>query len=287
MTRVRPVALAADRNYLIQDAVEKALLADGVQLETFGGDIPVVHVSGLTGQGLPQLVETISLVAELKDLRSPESGPAQGYVLESRVAKGLGYVSHRLVLVAVLTVDLVRPVATVLMLRGSLTRGAQLICGTTHCKVRRLTSPNGENVTSVGPGSAAVVIGWKDVPNAGDEVLSGSEDEVKRALTNRLRKAALEATIGDVESINENLRTEREAREAEDQGKSSTRETDSKKELRLLIKADVSGTVEAVAGALQGIGNNLAGVKIVSSGVGPVTESDVMRAKASEGGLYS
>lgn len=75
----------------MQDAVEKALLAEGVQLETFGGDIPVVHVSGLTGQGLPQLVETISLVAELRDLRAPEYGPIQGYILESRVDKGLGY----------------------------------------------------------------------------------------------------------------------------------------------------------------------------------------------------
>lgn len=72
--------------------MEKALLAADVQLETFGGDVPVVHVSGLTGEGLPQLVETISLVAEMKDLRAEDTGPAQGYILESKVSKGLGYV---------------------------------------------------------------------------------------------------------------------------------------------------------------------------------------------------
>lgn len=77
---------------IAQDEVEKALLAADVQLETFGGDIPVVHVSGLTGQGLPQLMETISLVAEMRDLRAEDSGMVHGYVLESRVDKGLGYV---------------------------------------------------------------------------------------------------------------------------------------------------------------------------------------------------
>ena len=75
----------------MQSKVETALFAEGVQLESFGGDIPVVHVSGLTGQGLPQLVETISLVAEMQDVRAEITGQVQGYVLESKVLKGLGY----------------------------------------------------------------------------------------------------------------------------------------------------------------------------------------------------
>ena len=74
----------------IQSKVEHALLAEGVQLETFGGDIPSVHVSGLTGQGLDQLVETISALAEMQDLRAERDGPVHGYVLESKVQKGLG-----------------------------------------------------------------------------------------------------------------------------------------------------------------------------------------------------
>lgn len=174
--------------------------------------------------------------------------------------------------------------ATVLIRRGKLTPGSHLICGTTHCRVRLLTSPSGASVKAVGPGSAAVVTGWKQVPNAGDEVLSGSESDIKRAITNRIRKAELEATLKDLDSINETRRTEREARENEGQDGESSKPTEKvKKELKLLIKGDVSGTVEAVAGSLQGIGNHLTGVKIISTGVGPVTESDVHRAKASEG----
>lgn len=150
--------------------------------------------------------------------------------------------------------------------------------------MRLLTSPSGASVKAVGPGSAAVVTGWKQVPNAGDEVLSGSESDIKRAITNRIRKAELEATLKDLDSINETRRTEREARENEGQDGESSKPTEEvKKELKLLIKGDVSGTVEAVAGSLQGIGNHLTGVKIISTGVGPVTESDVHRAKASEG----
>jgi translation initiation factor IF-2 len=141
-------------------------------------------------------------------------------------------------------------------------------------------------VKAVGPGTAAVVTGWKEVPHAGEEVLSGSESDIKKAITNRRRKAELEATLKDLDSINETRRTEREAREADEQGeRTSVFDEVAKKELRLLIKGDVSGTVEAVAGSLQGIGNHLTGVKIIATGVGPVTESDIMRAKASEGQL--
>ena len=105
---------------------------------------------------------------------------------------------------------------------------------------------------------------------------------------NRIRKAEQEATLRDLDSINEARRSEREARESEgrdesEESASKKSEEETKKELKLLIKGDVSGTVEAVAGSLQGIGNHLTGVKIISTGVGPVTESDVHRAKASEG----
>lgn len=247
--------------------VENSLLAEGVQLETFGGDIPVVHVSGLTGQGLPDLVETISTVAEVQDIRAEQTGPIQGYVLESRVDKGLG------------------PVATVLILRGQLTPGANMISGAAHGKVRLLKSPAGESMKLVGPGDAALVSGWKELPKAGDEVLQGTENEIKRALANRSRKADIEATIQDAEAINESRRAEREHREKEEEEGPSVAHSqeDQKKELRLVIKGDVSGTVEAVSGAVQGIGNHLAGVKVIATGVGEVSESDVMRAKAVDG----
>ncbi|THG99213.1 hypothetical protein EW026_g3101 [Hermanssonia centrifuga] len=224
--------------------VEKALFAEGVQFESFGGDIPSVHVSGLTGQGLPQLVETISLIAELQDLRAERTGMVQGYVIESKIQKGLG------------------AVATVLVSRGELTPGTHLIAGTAPGKVRLLTSPSGGPVKSVSPGTAAVVSGWKELPKAGDEVLSGSESEIKRAVANRLRKIEIETSLQDVEAINLVRREERERKEAEE-------EKDREETEKTVEKKDEKKGVEDYYQR--------------GPGVGDVSESDVMRAKAAEG----
>ncbi|KAI0807397.1 initiation factor 2 [Fomes fomentarius] len=250
--------------------VEHALLAEGVQLETFGGDIPSVQVSGLTGQGLDQLVETLSALAEMQDLRAEREGLLQGYVLESKVTKGLG------------------PTSTVLVLRGNLKAGQHLICGSTSAKVRLLHDSNGKPVKIAHPGMAVTVSGWKELPNAGDEVLTGSEADIKKALGNRARKAEMEVALADVEAINGQRRLEREKREADEGEGSEDRsamqaQAAGPKELRLVIKGDVSGSVEAVSNALEVIGNDIARTKIVATGVGDVSESDIMRAKATEG----
>ncbi|KAI0372835.1 initiation factor 2 [Pilatotrama ljubarskyi] len=250
--------------------VEHALLAEGIQLEAFGGDVPAVHVSGLTGKGLDQLVETISVLAEMQDLRAEREGTLQGYVLESKVAKGLG------------------PVGTVLVLRGCLQPGQHIICGTTSAKVRNMSDSTGKPVKAAYPGMAVTVSGWKELPGAGDEVLTGSEAEVKKALTNRLRKAELEASLADLEAINEQRRSEREQREAgEDEEGGAKDDTEGTRELRLVVKGDVSGSVEAVRGAIEGIGNDLARVKIVSTGVGDVAETDILRAKTAGGTIIA
>ncbi|RDB20952.1 Translation initiation factor IF-2 [Hypsizygus marmoreus] len=254
------------------DAVQKALMAEDLQLEVFGGDIPSVEVSGLSGQGLPTLVETLSAIAEMQDLRAEKDGPIQGYVLESKVHKGLG------------------PVATVLVLRGCLKPGSHIISGVSHAKVRAMNDSTGASVKEAYPGTAITVSGWKSLPNAGDEVLQGTETEVKKAVANRVRKAEIEATLVDVEAINSTRRQERERRELEleigDLAKEFPSQSTSQptekgpKQLRLIIKADVSGSAEAVEGALQGIGNKEAVTRVVSSSVGDISESDVMMAKA-------
>ena len=178
-----------------------------------------------------------------------------------------------------------RPVATVLVLRGCLTIGSHIISGTSHAKVRAMSDSSGNSIKAAYPGMAITVSGWKVLPNAGDEVLQGSEADVKKAVINRLRKAETESTLVDVEAINAQRRQEREKREISGElGQAPVVETvQGPKELRLVIKGDVSGSVEAVTGAVQGIGNNQAVVKVVSSGVGDVSESDVMMAKATEG----
>lgn len=184
--------------------------------------------------------------------------------------------------------NLFRPVATVLILRGRLTVASHLIAGTSHAKVRLMSDSAGITVKEAYPGMAVTVSGWKELPNAGDEVLSGSETDVKKALANRIRKAEVEATLVDMEAINSQRILERKQEEGGEADADATREEKAgPKELRLVIKGDVSGSVEAVEGALQGIGNKEAVVKIVSSGVGDVTESDVMMAKAVDGGSCS
>lgn len=182
------------------------------------------------------------------------------------------------------------PTGTVLVLRGNLKPGQHLICGTTSAKVRLLSDSNGKPVKVAYPGMAVTVSGWKELPNAGDEVLTGTEADIKKALANRARKVEMESTLADLEAINEQRRAEREKREAEEaagaeeEGSSSTpAQEQGPKELRLVIKGDVSGSVEAVSNALEVIGNDVARTKIVATGVGDVTESDVARAKAADG----
>lgn len=182
-----------------------------------------------------------------------------------------------------------RPVATVLILRGCLTPSTHLLAGTSHAKVRLMHDSSGKAVKSAYPGMAVTVSGWKELPNAGEEVLSGSEGDAKKALGNRRRKKEVEIELVDLEAINSARIAERkkgEVGETEESGggvEGEEGEEEGPKELRLVIKGDVSGSVEALIGALQDIGNKDATVKIVSSGVGNVSESDVMMAKAAEG----
>jgi translation initiation factor IF-2 len=173
----------------------------------------------------------------------------------------------------------------VLLLRGGLTSGDHVIGGTTYAKVRAMHDSSGASVKVARPGMPVIVSGWKELPKAGDEVLHGTESDIKKAIANRLRKAEVEAELVDVEAINAQRRRDREIREAEAtaEEKSIGAVASGPKELRVVIKGDVSGSVEAVTGAIQGIGNLEAVLKVVSTGVGDVSESDVMMAKAAGG----
>lgn len=150
-----------------------------------------------------------------------------------------------------------------------------------------MTDSNGKSVKVATPGMAVTVSGWKTLPKAGDEVLDGKESDVKKALANRVRMAGIAASLADVDAINATRKEERERKKAEvnktDNHIDPVAEADGPKELKLIIKADVSGSAEAIEGALQGIGNKEAMTKIVSAGVGDVTDSDVLMAKAVNG----
>ncbi|GAA5889403.1 hypothetical protein JCM5296_006351 [Sporobolomyces johnsonii] len=266
--------------------VKQGLMSAGVEVEDFGGDVPCVEVSSVTGQGLPELLETISAIAEVRELQAENEGRVEGRVIESRVEKGRGNV------------------ATVLVLRGCLRTSASLVAGTTWARVRTLLPPSGKPLAFALPGQPVEVTGWKDLPSAGDLVLEApSEDDAKRAVSNRLRAIEQEKLWSDVEVINEKQRRDAEImairREEEEKAKAKGLRgnavvhagdaavgelvgdgKDGIKELLLVIKADVSGTVEAVVGALEGIGNKEAKVKILSAAVGDVHQGDVDMARA-------
>ncbi|GAA5829303.1 hypothetical protein JCM3766R1_001052 [Sporobolomyces carnicolor] len=265
--------------------VKQSLMSAGVEIEDFGGDVPCVEVSSLTGQGLPELLETVSAIAEVRELKAEREGRVEGRVIESRVEKGRGNV------------------ATVLVTRGCLKPSASLVAGTTWARVRTLIPPSGKAATSALPGQPVEVTGWKELPAAGDLVLEAkTEDEAKKAVQNRLRRKEQEKMWSDVEVINEKQRKDQEVllkrREEEEKAKAKglrgnavihagdaaveelQEGNDGVKELLLVIKADVSGTVEAVVGALENIGNKEAKVKILTSAVGDIQQGDVDMARA-------
>lgn len=272
------------------------LMAEGVEVEDLGGDVPCVEISARKKVGIDTLEETLAVMAEMADLRAEAQGAAEGRVLESRVEKGRGNV------------------ATVLVQRGILSAGDALVCGTTWAKVRQLMQPDGRATKAVLPGFAAQVAGWRELPRAGDEFLGADEPSCKRAVENRQRALEKAALLNDAEQIDEARRRKaeedaareraafeerqrlRELQRAEAEGTldaeavaAAVREArapaaaDAKTEraeLRLILKGDVSGTVEALSGAISGIGNAQAGVKVVSEGVGDPTDGDVNTAHA-------
>lgn len=144
--------------------VKQELARYNVHLEEIGGDVPCVEVSGLTGKNLDQLEETIVTLSEILELKADKtSGAAEGVVIESQIEKGRGNV------------------ATILVQQGTLKAGSVVVAGQTWCKVRSMTDYQGKPVKEATPGMPIKVIGWKDVPSAGDEMLTAT-DEVRNSL---------------------------------------------------------------------------------------------------------
>lgn len=244
------------------------LLANNVTLEEFGGEIPSVMVSALTGKGLDDLMDTLAVLSEVKDLRAENTGKAHGVVLESRVDKGKGNL------------------ATVLVTRGELKAASSIVGGTTWAKVRQMENDKKQAIKNAPAGQPVIVAGWKDLPKAGDEVLEASgEEEAKRAINNRIEAFERLKTMSELEVINEKRLAHRELREAsqDDNVEEIVNEEPSIKELNLVVKGDVSGTVEAFVAALEAVGNKEARVKVITSGVGDINDSDITRAVAGEG----
>ncbi|ABM62513.1 translation initiation factor IF-2 [Halorhodospira halophila] len=219
--------------------------------EEWGGDVQFVHVSAMTGEGMDELIEAIVLQAELQELKAVKDCPARGVVLESSLDKGRG------------------PVATVLVQNGYLHRGDTVISGTEFGRVRALVDEHGKRVNEAGPSTPVEVLGLSGLPDAGDDIMV-VEDE---------RKAREVA-----ESRSERQREKRLAQQqaARMENLFSQMKEDEVSTINLLVKADVHGSAEALRQSLEDLSHEEVRVRVVSSGVGAITESDVNLALASE-----
>ncbi|PSK53951.1 Translation initiation factor IF-2 [Elsinoe australis] len=258
--------------------VKNDLSRHGVEIEDFGGDVQVVPVSGKTGQGMDDLEEAVVTLGEILDHRAEVEGGVEGWVLEA-TTKAAGRV------------------ATVLVRRGTLKSGDVVVAGQTWTKVRTLRNEAGVEVHEAGPGTPVEVDGWRDQPAAGDMVLEAeSEQKATDVVDYRVELAGRQKLAEDVEAINEARRVEQEKREKEKadadakasgeegkEGEQTQNAAATHQEIPFIVKADVSGSVEAVVGYLQQLMNAMVSPKILRSGVGPVTEFDIEHAAAAQG----
>jgi translation initiation factor IF-2 len=269
-----------DKSQADPDAVKLDLGRHGIEIEDFGGDVQAVCVSGKTGQGIPELEEAISTLSELLDHRADPTHAVEGWVLEG-TTKNRGRT------------------ATVLVRSGTLRQGTALVAGTTWTRVRTLRNEAGIVVPEAGPGTAVEVDGWRDQPVAGDEVLQ-AEDEQHASSVSEIRtdKVEREQMAIDMAAINESRRLEAARREAEAAAaaKAAAAEDDDDEAtpaapveeektgpdtVNLIIKADVSGSAEALIDNLSALGNAEIRTHTLRTGVGAPSEFDIAHAAAS------
>ena len=218
--------------------------------EDWGGDTPCIPVSAKTKEGLDDLLEMVALVAEMKELRANPDRAAKGTVIEARLDKGRG------------------PIATVLVQNGTLHKGDIIIAGSTVGRVRVMMNDKGERVTEAGPSVPVEITGLDEVPEGGDVFDAVSDERLARTLVEQRKDAKKEEIF--------NARTKVTLDNLYDQMKLGE-----VKELQIIVKADVQGSVEAVRQSLEKLSNEEVRVNVIHGAVGAINESDVMLAEAS------
>ncbi len=230
----------------------KSQLQDiGLAPVDWGGEIECMEVSAKTGLGIDSLLETMALQAEVLELKSDPKAPPRATVIESSMVPGKG------------------PVATVIIRQGTLKPGQPFICGPHWGKTRALINDRGESIKAVKPGMPVEVIGFSDMPHVGDElVVMDSERTAKKLSEERHEEGRQKKLASTRRSTLEHL--------------FASIEEGNKKSLKIVLKADAQGSVEAILGALKEIKSDKINQEILHSDVGPVTESDVLLASASD-----
>lgn len=239
-----------DKDSADPDRVLNELTIKEVVSEAWGGDTPVAKVSAKTGDGIDELLELISIQAELLELTAPVDGAAQGVVIESRLDKGRGVV------------------ASLLVKKGTLNQGDLVLAGEYYGRVRAMTDESGRRIQSAGPSIPVEILGLPDTPMAGSEFLVVSDEKKAREVADfrltrerervleRQNKMRLENLFG---SMGQSFET-----------------------LNLILKTDVRGSLEALLSALNELSTDEVKVRVISSGVGAISESDVILAESSE-----
>ena len=232
------------------DRVKNELSTHEVIPEDWGGEHQFIHVSAKTGEGIQDLLDAISLQAEILELKAKVDCPAEGVVIEARLDKGRG------------------PVASVLIQRGTLKQGDILLAGEHYGRIRSMINENGTQLSSAGPAIPVEVLGLSGVPKAGDEATAVADERKAREVANYRANRERDIKLANQQKSKlDNMFATMES------GDIST--------LPLIVKADVQGSVEALNDALTNLSNDEVQVKIISSGVGGITETEANLAAAS------
>ncbi|GAB4371209.1 MAG: translation initiation factor IF-2 [Calditrichia bacterium] len=248
-----PIVIAInkiDKENANPQAIRKQLAERNVLVEDWGGKYQVVEVSAKTGQGIDELLEKILLEAELLELKANPKRRAYGVVIESRLDKGKG------------------PVATVLIQQGTLHVGDHFIMGQYYGRVRALLNEKNQRLTEVGPGYPVQILGIEGVPEAGDKMICLPDERHAREIALHRQQLKREQDFRQIRLLTLD-EISRQIKEGQI------------KELNILVKADVDGSAQALTDSLLKLSNNDVAVKVIRRAVGPITESDVMLASAS------
>jgi len=232
------------------ERVKQELGNYGLAPEEWGGDTIVVPVSAKTGEGIPQLLEMLLLQADVLDLRANPHRPAKGTIVEARLDRGRG------------------PVATVLVQEGTLRVGDSFVCGTQYGRVRAMMDDKGQRIAEAGPSTPVEILGLGGVPEAGDVFVCVADDTKARQIAEHRRTKQREAEMAKTAKVSlDDLYQQVQSGEV--------------RELKLVVKTDVQGSLEAVSEAVRRLSTDEVRVTVIHGAVGGITESDVLLASAS------
>ena len=231
------------------ERVYTQMAEEGITPESWGGDYPFINISAKTGEGVDKLLDTILAIAEVKELKANPSRYALGAVIEEKLDKNVG------------------GIASFLILNGTLRLGDPVVVGTTYGKVRTMKNDRGENIVEAGPSTPVEITGLNDTPRAGDKFMAFETIEEAKSVSIK-RKNAEDAKKGEKKSLSLD-----ELFDSINKGQ---------KEIAIVLKADVRGSEEAVKNSLEKIKVEDVRVKIIRSGIGPISESDIVLASASK-----